>query len=65
MPVALFFHGYPESGEPFGRERLKQTLEKSKTNPLQVLPELLMQEITAHCGSARQRDDITMLAVEL
>ena len=53
------------TGELFGRERLMKVLQDTRNEPLDALPERLINEVTAFRTSHPQTDDITMLAVEL
>lgn len=52
-------------GEVFGRERLMDILEQTRSEPLNTLSEKLMDNITSFRGPTPQTDDMTMLAIEL
>ena len=53
------------TGEMFGERRLLKVFEENKSQPLDVLRQEIIGELIAHRGQAAQRDDITLLAVEL
>lgn len=53
-------------GEPFGRERIKQIIEKCMLESVEEFAEQLIHYVTKFRGSGRpQLDDITVLAVDL
>jgi serine phosphatase RsbU (regulator of sigma subunit) len=52
-------------GKEFGRERLIEILKQNCSEPLNTWPQTIMSEISTFSGKDRQRDDLTMLAIEL
>jgi len=52
-------------GEPFGRERTKQIIEKYRQQPVEEFAEHLINYVTRFRGSGPQLDDITVMAVDL
>jgi len=66
----LYTDGVPEapsaSGEEFGMERFKDFLQQNSGHSTQELCDLLIQQLTAWCGSSakEQHDDLTLIVVD-
>ena len=56
---------FSPEGEVFGRKRVIEIIEKSRSEPIGVFSQRLIESVVAFRGSEIQFDDITMLAVEL
>jgi sigma-B regulation protein RsbU (phosphoserine phosphatase) len=66
--VALCTDGITEtwndSGEQFGRQRLKQSLLKHASQPATTILEGVMREVSDFRGLAPQRDDLTLVVLK-
>ncbi len=67
--IVAFTDGLPEmrsqSGELFGRERVSQLLEESRSIAIEAVADALRQRIREYCGSRPPQDDITVLIAEV
>jgi len=53
------------AGERFGRGRLLTALRAGRDAPLQESLSLLLEAVEQWCGTARLKDDASLLAVEI
>ena len=65
----LYSDGVPEAMDPggkqFGDDRLLETISRGRTNSLKECVANLLEEITRWHGTEKQKDDISILAVEV
>ena len=65
----LYSDGITEAANPedeeFGKERLVDTLDQSRGKPIQESLSSLVQDVKQWHGTARQKDDISLLAFEV
>jgi len=50
--------------EQFGEPRLQGWLQANRDEPARRLIDGVIAEVLRHCGSARPRDDMTLMAVD-
>jgi len=66
--LVIFTDGLPEMHSPdgklFGRERLLALLDEHRQASIEDITRVLRDAITAHCGSRRPLDDITILIAD-
>jgi sigma-B regulation protein RsbU (phosphoserine phosphatase) len=66
--LVLYTDGITEAEDPrgqeFGEERLRGWLEANRQEPARRLVDGVLAEVLRYCGSARPRDDMTLMCLE-